>query len=113
MSRKRWWEVYPQGTKEGDEETRFFVSLCRNLEFKYRTVEEVAHESGLTKIRVEELIEKYAKMELVVSSPGDPDMWGYWERVGKKDLEPKSVIQEDHDLRVRKGMKFGNYKKTP
>lgn len=107
MARKCWWEIYPQGTEEGDEETRFFISLCRNQEFRYRTVEEIAHESGLSKIRVEELIEKYVALDLIISNPNDPDMWGYWERIGKKDVEEKTIVEEDHESRIKKVKKFG------
>jgi hypothetical protein len=77
--------------------------LCRNLSYKYRTVEEIAHETQLTKIRVEEIIEKYFEMGLVVPNADDPDMWGYWERVGKKEVEKKTIIEEDHSVRIKKG----------
>lgn len=102
MSLKCWWEVYPQGTKEGDEETRFFIALSRKPEFKYRSVEEIAAESGLSKVRVDELIQKYVSLGMISANPSDPEMWGYWERINKKDSKPKSIVEEDHDCRVKK-----------
>lgn len=102
MSLKRWWEVYPQGTREGDEETRFFIALCRKPEFRFRSVDELSLESGLTKVRVEELIQKYVSLGMISASPSDPDMWGYWERVGKPQVVSKTITEEDHEIRVKK-----------
>lgn len=78
---KKWTEVYPAGTKEGDEETRFFRSLARNPKYDWRSAAAVAKESGLTISRVEEIISKYFKLNMVFQNPKNEDHWGYWERV--------------------------------
>jgi len=101
MSLKAWWEIFPQGTKEGDEESRFFCALARHPDFKYRSVEKLSEESQLSKSRVEEIITKYAPLGMILQNPKDPDQWGYWERVGTKK-EDKPLIEEDHDTRLSK-----------
>ncbi len=98
---KFWWEVYPQGTKDGDEESRFFCALARHPDFKYRSVEKLSEEAQLSKSRVEEIISKYAPLGMIFQNPKDPDQWGYWERVGPKK-EERHVLEEDHDNRLKK-----------
>lgn len=78
---KKWTDVYPAGTKEGDEEIRFFKSLARHPKYDWRSVAAVAKESGLEKKRVEEIILKYFKLNMVYQNPKNEDHWGYWERV--------------------------------
>ena len=34
---KKWTEIYPYGTKEGDEESKFFRALARHNKFDYRS----------------------------------------------------------------------------
>jgi hypothetical protein len=58
---KKWTEVYPQGTPEGDEEARFFKSLARHPKYDWRSTAAIAKESGLTHTRVEQIIAKYLK----------------------------------------------------
>ena len=76
----KWWEVYPQGTKEGDEEQRFFKVLERNPKYKWRSVEAIGKEAKLELPRVEQIINKYYKRGMVFPSPSQDDQWGYWER---------------------------------
>ena len=98
---KFWWEVYPQGTKEGDEESRFFCALARHPDFKYRSVENLAKESQLSKTRVEDIISKYVPPGMILNNPKDPDQWGYWERIGAKKTD-KDLLEEDHENRLKK-----------
>lgn len=90
---KTWSQVYPQGTKAGDEEQLFFVGkdrqsgLARHPQYKWRSTDSIIKESGLTKDRVEFIINKYVKMGLILSSPTKPDQWAYWERVSNKKDE--------------------------
>jgi hypothetical protein len=78
---KKWTDVYPSGTAEGNEEARFFRSLARHPKYEWRSTAAIAKESGLTHKRVEEIISKYIKMKMVFQNPKNEDHWGYWERV--------------------------------
>lgn len=98
---KPWWAVFPQGTRDGDEESRFFCALSRHSEFKWRSVDNLADESKLSKSRVEELITKYAMAGMVLQNPSNPDQWGYWERVGAKKIQ-KPLLDEEHETRFKK-----------
>ena len=57
---KKWSEVYPYGTKEGDEEATFFKALARHSKFDYRSVAALIQLTSLSRERIEEIIEKYA-----------------------------------------------------
>lgn len=100
---KKWTEVYPQGTKAGNEEQAFFVALARNKKYAWKTVNMLATETGLSKKRVEEIINKYVKSGLVITNPEQVDLWGYWERHPKlvQDLEGKSLTQKDQLNRIK------------
>lgn len=84
---KTWTQVYPQGTKAGDEEQLFFVGkdrqsgLARHPQYKWRSVESIIKESGLPKERVDFIIQKYSKIGLIVESESRPNQWAYWERI--------------------------------
>ncbi len=100
---KKWTETYPQGTKEGDEEQRFFIALGRHPEYKFRTVAALAKEANISKERVEQIIAKYVKRNMVLPNPKNEDGWGYWER--NKDLLPpevSSIAQTDQKKRIDK-----------
>jgi hypothetical protein len=97
----KWINVYPQGTKEGDEEQGVFICLARNLKWTYRSVAQIAKETNLTKERVEEILSKYWKRSMVFQNPGNEDHWAYWERVPELlPKEQKSITREDQDQRV-------------
>jgi hypothetical protein len=100
---KKWTEVYPQGTKEGNEEQKFFISLARNPKYEWRSTAQMGKETGLTRERVEEIIQKYVKMGLIIPSPTKEDHWAYWERVPNmvKD-DSKSLTQKDQKKRIDK-----------
>jgi len=103
MKPPKWTEEYPHGTKEGDEELKFFIILSRNPKFQWRSVGAIAKESGLTKERVEEIINKYYKKGMVFQHPKNDDNWGYWERVPEMLPKPiKSISQKDHDDRINR-----------
>lgn len=78
---KKWTDVYPVGTNEGNEESRFFRSLARHPKYDWRSTAALAKESNLTSRRVEEIIAKYMKMDMVFQNPKNEDQWAYWERV--------------------------------
>lgn len=99
----KWTDVYPQGTKVGDEEQTLFIALSRNAKWSWRSVAQLAKESNLNKERVIEILEKYSKKGMVFQNPSNEDQWGYWERV--PEMIPKdnrSLTQKDHDDRIKK-----------
>ena len=103
---KKWSEVYAMGTKEGNEESRFFCALARNARYDWRSVGAIARESKLTKERVEHILAKYYKMGLVFQNPANEDQWGYWERVPNMlPSNEKSIAKQDQDSRIDKAMK--------
>ena len=102
----KWFDVYPYGTKEGDEEAQFFRALCRHEKFEWISISAIIKKSNLTRERVEEIIDKYANRTnppLVYASPTQEEHWGYWERcpdILKKD--ERDVSKKDKDNRVDK-----------
>lgn len=104
MKLKTWTDLYPHGTKEGDEEWKFFVALARG-KYPWRTVSSLAKDTGLSPQRVEQIIEKYYKMGLIFQSPKNDEQWGYWERVPEMQTEPvKSIRQKDYEDRIDKSL---------
>lgn len=102
----KWTEVYPQGTPEGDEEARFFKSLARHPKYEWRSTAAIAKESGLTQKRVEEIVGKYLKLNMVFQSPKNEEEWGYWERV--PHMVPDrymSASDADKDKRIKRASK--------
>lgn len=105
---KKWWQIY-----SNDDEKRFFVGkdgksgLVRNQEYEWRSTEALARESGLSKARTEQLIDKYHKAGLVIQHSKDPEKWGYWEKVAPHlaNQTKKSVADEDKDKRIDKAKK--------
>lgn len=101
---KKWWAVYAN-----DEEKRFFVGkdgnsgLCRNTEFDWRSTEALARESGLSKAKIEIIIDKYHKAGIVVQHAKDPEKWGYWEKCSSTvTSSTKDVTKDDQQARVDK-----------
>ena len=106
---KKWTDVYPQGTPEGDEEARFFRSLARHPRYEWRSTAAIAKESGLSHKRVEEIIGKYLKKKIVFQSNNNEEEWAYWERV--PHLIPDkymSASDADKDKRIRRVSKRGD-----
>ena len=99
----KWIDVYPQGSKEGDEEQEFFISLSRNPKWCWRSTAQIAKEAKLSKERVDELLEKYWKKGMVFQNSSNEDQWGYWERVPELLPEIKdSITKKDQDDRIKK-----------
>lgn len=98
---KPWHLVYPQGTPEGDEEQRFFIFLSRS-KYKYHSISQISSECHLAKERVEQIISKYAGMDIVVQNPKNEDQWGYWEKCDADQLPKKyvSLSQKDKEKRI-------------
>jgi len=105
MKLQEWHEIYPQGTKEGDEEQKFFIALARHPKWIWRSTSALAKEADLTKKRVEEIISKYFKKGMIFNNPQNEDQWGYWKRI--PEMLPKdgsSITKEDQDDRIQQAM---------
>lgn len=103
---KKWTEVYPYGTKEGDEEAKFFRALARHPKFEYRSTGAIIKATGLSRQRVEEIVDKYVNKispPLLFPHTSNDDHLGYWERCQdrlKDDL--RDISKKDKDNRVDK-----------
>ena len=98
---KKWVDCYPQGTKEGDEEYRFFIALARNIKFEWRSTGALQKEANLSAQRMEEILTKYFKKGMVFQNPKKEDSWGYWERVPQMlQKVQKSVSDQDKSNRI-------------
>lgn len=104
---KKWAQIYPQGTKEGNEEQLLFIGkdrckgLARHPSYTWRSTASLVQESGLPQDRVEEILNKYFKLGLVFMCPTKEDHWGYWERVPQmvKD-DPQNIDTKDKTARI-------------
>lgn len=100
---KKWIDVYPQGTSEGNEEQRFFIALARNTKYCWRSISALVKESNLSVVRVETILQKYYKKGMVFQNPKTEDQWAYWERV--PEMVPKtknSIVKKDQQNRIDK-----------
>lgn len=98
---QKWYEVYPQGTPQGDEEQRFFITLSRNKKFDFLSVAQISKETRLSKEKVEEIIQKYFPLHIVIQNPENEDQWGYWERcINLLPTEFVSLSDEDKKRRI-------------
>lgn len=101
---KKWTEIYPYGTKEGDEESKVFRALARNSKWDYRSIGAIVRATGLDRERVEEIIEKYSTKinpPLIYPHQTNEDHYAYWERIPEtvnKDL--RGISQKDKDKRI-------------
>jgi hypothetical protein len=99
----KWVDIYPQGSKEGDEEQGVFICLARNAKWSFRSVAQISKETGLTKERVEEILQKYWRKGMVFQNPNNEDQWAYWERVPEMLPNKKtSITEEDHKSRIER-----------
>lgn len=103
---KKWTEVYPQGSVEGDEEISFFRALARDKKNSYRSVAQLVSSTGLSRQRIEEIIDKYANMKppLIVPHISNEEHWGYWERCMEDEEDTRSLSQKDQDNRIDRQM---------
>lgn len=99
----KWEDIYPQGSKQGDEEQAFFIALARNAKWQWRSTAQLAKEAKLTRERVDEILAKYWKKGMVFQSPTNEDHWGYWVRVPEMlPKEEDSITERDHKDRISK-----------
>lgn len=110
MSIKKWHEVY-----SGQDERDFFVGkngtsgLVRSP-YDYRSAKALAKESGLSEERVEQIINKYLKLSIIIQSDSKDDHYGYWLRVAPHlgSTTHQTITQADQNDRMKKA---GNAKK--
>lgn len=69
--------------------------------YEWRTTDSLARESGLSKKRVEEILEYWTNKKVVRQHSKDPEKWGYWEIVGEEKSDP-DVVAKDHENRIDK-----------
>jgi len=48
-------------------------------------------------------------MGLVFGHPTNEDHWGYWERVPKMLIKPKSISNKDQDKRIKEHLQNADY----
>mgnify|MGYP006275009865 CR=1 FL=1 len=99
-----WYEIYPQGTPEGEEEKKFFISLARNKKYKqWRSVSAISKEINISEERIEQIIFKYNKIGLVIQNPSNSEFWGYYHNnLSEIPEERKSVIIEERKKLLNK-----------
>lgn len=105
-SPKKWHQVYPYGTKQGDEEAKVFRALSRSGgKWTYRSVAALEKLTGLSRERLEEIIDKYATQfnpPLIYPHPNQDDHWGYWELLDSIKGPEKSISGSDKENRINK-----------
>ncbi len=75
---EEWYELYPQGTQEGDEEAAVFIALTRNKKWRnWRSVSALSKETKLDPKIIERVIYKYYKIGLIIQNPKNAEFWGY------------------------------------
>jgi len=99
---KKWSEVYPQGTKEGNEEQKLFIALVRDPKFSYKSTAMLVKETQLPIQRVEEILDKYVKMGLIFIHETNDEYWGYWERNPSCIKTISTLVKKDQDSRIKK-----------
>lgn len=97
----KWTQVYPKGTKEGNEEQAFFTQLARHPKYTWRSTAALSKETGLSNKRIEEIFQKYYKKKMVFLCPKNESMMGYWERnLDMLEEEKPTVVEKDQDKRI-------------
>ena len=102
---KKWHEVYPYGTKEGDEEAKVFRGLGRHPKYDYRSTSALVKATGVSRERIEEIIDKYMNCSppLIFAHPTNEEHWGYWERCKDRlEDDDRGISNKDKDGRIDK-----------
>lgn len=86
----KWAEVYPHGTKEGDEEVKLFNFVARNPKYNWISIAAIIKSTGLSKDRVSQILWKYHKNSILIQNVSNEDLWAYWERV--PDMIPEVIL---------------------
>ncbi len=104
----KWWQIFAN-----DDEKRVFVGkdgtdgLVRSEKnYKWRTLASLVENSGLSKEKVEKILNKYIKAGLIFQNDRG-DKFGYWENVAPHLglPEAKSEVEQDQQSRIEKASK--------
>lgn len=102
MNIPNWYDVYPKGTKQGDVEEKLFKSLARNKKWKWRSINALAKETGISEEEIEKILDKYYKLKMVYQNPNSDTQWAYWSNVPDLINRPnESILNHDHNLRSK------------
>ena len=67
-----WFDVYPQGTQQGDEEQKIFTSLSRSgNKWVWRSIGALEKETGLSKEKVEKMVDECILKEIIADNQYD------------------------------------------
>lgn len=83
MSNKCDWQTFAVG-----DERKFFEVLAARPKFVWRSIGSIAKNANLTPERTREIIEKYSKVDMVVSNPNNDNFYAYWENVSFAQPSP-------------------------
>lgn len=91
-----WWKI-----AENDDEKKLFRALARH-EKANRSTDGLAGETKLSAKRVEEIIDKYVKLGMIlpVNTKDGNVLWTYWERADRKEKE-LSIADANKAKRVK------------
>ena len=103
-----WTEIYPQGTTQGSEEQKFFISLARDPKYKFKSPNTIHKETKLPIERVEGIIDKYVALNMIIQNPNNQETYAYWENVPDLIPKEKSITKTDQDNRISKHKNQGN-----
>lgn len=98
---KKWSEIYQHGTSEGDTEQIFFIYLAREAKYDFSSIADISLHCKISKEKAEQIISKYARLNILIQNPKNEDQWGYWERC--MDYLPEeeiSLSKKDHQKRI-------------
>lgn len=103
MKPKKWHEIY-----KGNDERAFFVgkdgkSGLVRTSYTYRSVSALVKESGLSKDKVEQMVNKFLGLGIIFQSDNHDDQYGYWERVNPNYVVggAKTIVAKDQESRVK------------
>ena len=99
---KKWYDIYPKGTAEGDIEEKIFKILTRNRKWKFRSVLGISKELKIKEQVIEKMILKYSNLGIILQNPQNHLQWGYWETCGIKKKKSHSVQEYDYKMRIKK-----------
>lgn len=98
-----WVDVYAN-----DEEQLLFIALARNPKYEWRSVAHLSKEVGVSKERIEKMLNKYYKKGMVFQSSKNDSLWAYWERVPDLVKKDNDVCNQDKKARIQTILDQGN-----
>lgn len=99
---KKWYNIYPKGTPEGEIEEKIFKALTRSKKWKFRSISGMSKELKIKEEIIEEIVLKYSELGIMVQNPQNDLQWGYWEICGIEKKKSCSVQEYDYRIRLKK-----------